>query len=963
MGGEIRLNRRAFLRATSASAATLALGLWRLRPAPAHAAAPVLAARTYSDWQDVYRRQQWTWDRVVRTTHYVNCWYQANCNWNVYVKDGIVWREEQVADYPQTRSDIPDWNPRGCQKGGCFSERMYDAGRVRYPLKRVGPRGSGRWQRLSWDQALQEIADSLIDTVTQEGTDRVIWDLGPLYSMGTMSAAQQRFAILLDSTSLDVNTEIGDGHRGAAETFGKIVFERSADDYFLADLILIWGANPIYTQIPNAHFLTEARYKGASIVTIAPDYNPSSIHADLWVPVKPGCDAALGLGMAHVLIEEDLIDHAFVREQTDLPLLVREDTRTYLRASDLRRGGREDELFFHDARRGITAASRRTLRLEGLEPILEGSFEVKLHDGSTVRVRTVFSLLRERLRDYTPEKAQSLSGTPAAVIRSLAHKIAGAKSAGMVTTSSLAKYYHGNLIERVQALVFALTGNFGKKGSGFVAFPFLVTDGLEPHIRSMFSLKDMMQPRALRMMGELLVDEARMRLDGFTEEMISYEHTRKRYAEGMGGTSSALFWYVHGGLIAASDRLQEWDPSLKRPVRDVLDESLEKGWQALWPKPGDDPRILFVYGSNLLRRLRSYPLALETLWPKLRTVVTLDFRMTSTALHSDYVLPSAAWYERTEHKWATTLMPFLHAGTKATTYYEAKSDWEIVSRLAETVDRRARERGIERFVDRHGGERTFGDLYDRFSQNGLYGHLDDDKVAEALLEASSNVGDVKWEELKERGWTRFTDFGHNTGAIGNMTKIEPDDTITPFTKHVFDKEPYPTLSRRIQFYIDHELYLEMGEELPVHKAPPTSGGDHPLMLTGGHARWSIHSTWRDDSLLLRQQRGVPLVYMSTTDAAARGIRDGERVRVRNDMASFEIQAKVTPAVRPGQLILYHAWENFQFKDGKGYQNLIPTPLNPVELAGGQFHLRPMMICLQPSHTDRDTRVEVERLSV
>jgi hypothetical protein len=71
-------------------------------------------------------------------------------------------------------------------------------------------------------------------------------------------------------------------------------------------------------------------------------------------------------------------------------------------------------------------------------------------------------------------------------------------------------------------------------------------------------------------------------------------------------------------------------------------------------------------------------------------------------------------------------------------------------------------------------------------------------------------------------------------------------------------------------------------------------------------------------------------------------------------------AKVSPTVRPGQLILYHAWENFQFPGGKGFQNLIPTPLNPVELAGGQFHLRPMTICLQPSHTDRDTRVEVAR---
>ena len=78
--------------------------------------------------------------------------------------------------------------------------------------------------------------------------------------------------------------------------------------------------------------------------------------------------------------------------------------------------------------------------------------------------------------------------------------------------------------------------------------------------------------------------------------------------------------------------------------------------------------------------------------------------------------------------------------------------------------------------------------------------------------------------------------------------------------------------------------------------------------------------------------------------------------------SFEIMVKVAPSVRPGQFIVYHAWENYQFRGQKGFQNLIPTPLNPVELAGGQFHLRPMAICLQPSHTDRDTRVEVSRLA-
>jgi len=156
----------------------------------------------------------------------VNCWYQAHCAWNVYVKDGLVWREEQVAEYPQTNSEVPDPNPRGCQKGACFSERMYDPGRVRYPLKRVGERGAGKWKRMTWEEILPEIADKMLDTITQEGSDRVVWDVGPLYTEGTMTAAHQRHLTLLDSTHLDQNSEIGDAHRGVAETFGKICFER-----------------------------------------------------------------------------------------------------------------------------------------------------------------------------------------------------------------------------------------------------------------------------------------------------------------------------------------------------------------------------------------------------------------------------------------------------------------------------------------------------------------------------------------------------------------------------------------------------------------------------------------------------------------------------------------------------------------------------------------------------------------
>jgi anaerobic selenocysteine-containing dehydrogenase len=109
------------------------------------------------------------------------------------------------------------------------------------------------------------------------------------------------------------------------------------------------------------------------------------------------------------------------------------------------------------------------------------------------------------------------------------------------------------------------------------------------------------------------------------------------------------------------------------------------------------------------------------------------------------------------------------------------------------------------------------------------------------------------------------------------------------------------------------------------------------------------------------QRGEPVIYLNTGDARRRGVSDGDRVRVYNNLGDFELQAKVSSALKPGQVIVYHAWEQFQFKGGKSYQALTPSPLNPIQLAGGYFHLQPMVMMQQPGCSDRGTRVDVERV--
>ncbi|MBW2422594.1 MAG: molybdopterin-dependent oxidoreductase [Deltaproteobacteria bacterium] len=213
----------------------------------------------YGDLKDIYAKK-WTWDRVVKGTHFANCGYQR-CAWNVYVKDDIVWREEQVANYEQVNPEVPDFNPRGCQKGGCFSDRMYDQSRLTAPLKRTGERGEGKWKRISWDQALSEIADQFVDTMISEehGPGSIYWDLGSSSSNGCHGLGLTRSALALDTPILENTTEMGDHMPGVTTTTGKLSSTSSMDDLHYSDLILIWGGNPNYTHIPNAHFIYEAR--------------------------------------------------------------------------------------------------------------------------------------------------------------------------------------------------------------------------------------------------------------------------------------------------------------------------------------------------------------------------------------------------------------------------------------------------------------------------------------------------------------------------------------------------------------------------------------------------------------------------------------------------------------------------------------------------------------------------------
>ncbi len=959
-----KLTRRTFL---AAGGGALVLGLGALSPAasaaqseaaaPAsgtggdfsdatsgHATATQLDAGCaggpcYDGYQDVYR-EAWRWDRVVRTTHLrANCF--SACAWNAYVKDGIVWREEQAQVYSREGHPLADFAPRGCQKGACYSSLMLAPDRISYPLRRVGPRGSGRWKRVSWEDALEELADAVIRANVEEGPECVIYDNGTSnVDSGPGSTGEMRLFTMLGATMLDGFGGTGDLAMGAVQTWGNSHVDGSSDDWMRADTLIVWHSNPVTTRIPDAHFLNEARYNGTTVVTIAPDYSASSIHSSLWVNPRVGSDAALALGVARHIIEHGAVDEDYVCEQTDLPFLVREDTRRFLRESDMKSGGSDDIFYVYDQAAakivkapGSAGRWRDSLDLDGIRPALGGTFEASTRTGP-VKVRPVMEYLRERLQAYSPEYVHRVSGVSESTQAALASRIAASQRSIIYATWGSNKSYHADLLHRSMILISALRGFQGRRGAGVRFAAWLPFDGGA----------DLVPGNAPTFMQ-------RMAMKVFTPTPRMTEDAIARASEHMPWTPSHLFLYVHGGLAEAQDADQRGEQSGRAPAA-YMREALERGWLKPRPAAGKRPRVLLTSGVNPLRRWPLPQVVEKTLWPKLDMIASVDFRLSSSGMKSDLLLPAAGYYEKIGIKYALSLVPYVVVGDRAVQPLgESRSEWRIMSMLAAAIQRRAREQGIDG---------ALSDIYDSFSGGGRYGPGDEEVVVDKILRGSPICGGVGWEEARRAGAVPFKSSGAWSATSGIGSELEEGGTLSPSRIHVEGKHAWPTLTGRQQFYLDHPWFFEMDEVLPRWKELPSPGGELPIRLSGGHTRWSIHAIWRTHPDLLRLQRGEPLMWMSVAAADARGISDADKVEVANEHGSFTVMAKVSAALPDGEAIIYHAWEPYQFENWKGNMEVVSSPYKPLHLAGGYGQLRYRVFFSGPLHVPRGVPVEIRR---
>lgn len=311
------------------------------------------------------------------------------CAMLVTVESGRAVRVAGDPDHPFTRGFL-------CAKVNRYVERTYQQDRLLHPLRRVGPKGSGRFERTTWDSALAEIAERLNDIRTSSDGPQAILPYSYAGTMGMVqgSSMDRRLFHRIGASMLDRTICSMAGTVGMRMTVGANV---GADPEGIpsADLILLWGTN---TLTANPHlwpFVLEARERGAQVIAIDPIRTRTAAQADEWIGIRPGTDAALALGMMHVLFEQGLTDDEYI--------------------------------------------AAHTLGVDQL---------------------------RERVREYPPERVSAITGVPAETIVSLGERYGRSRAAFIRVNYGLQRHRGGGMAVRTIACLPALTGHWKQFGGG-----------------------------------------------------------------------------------------------------------------------------------------------------------------------------------------------------------------------------------------------------------------------------------------------------------------------------------------------------------------------------------------------------------------------------------------------------------------------------------------------------------------
>ncbi len=876
--------------------------------------------------------------------HCVNC--QGNCAWQVWVKDGKITRENQSAAYPAISDEIPDSNPRGCNKGVQHSQVMYAADRLRYPMKRVGERGGGKWKRISWDEAIDELAGELYRTMLRVGPAGNYVHVGSGLIAEARGASIKRLGALLGAVRPYIASYVGDMFPGVSLVYGEGNIGCTYDFMFGTDVQVYWGCNPNTSRMPDAHYVWEGKYNGSKVVVISPEFNSTAVHADRWIPIKPGYDGHLAMSVMHEVVHKKLFDAKLATKYTDLPFLVRADNGAMLRLSDVDTAapsGKEGVLAFHSVAHkafkaksggkkdhghevflavdrttgklavmpGSEGSAVHTLRLRdvgwAIEPALSGSWKVRLKDGAAVAVHTVYDALTKELEKFSPAATHSLTGVHPTLVAELARDIALPDVVSVTMGFSLGKHFNGMLTQRAIASLVALTCRMGDRG------------GL--NTENEWSISG---------------------LGGLSSFNGDYKH---RFASGCvsefqlgGGMAAAEGAFTDAELQEATGKPAA---EYKAEIQAMLDKAKNDGGVGQGKTWWDTVETMFIVADARLRRNKGK--YREGFLKKAKYFAVADVRMSETAKWADLVLPCASHYEvwdlRTNpgyHRFANISRPAV--GLKPVG--EVKTEWHIATlivtrmqELAKAEFARKKDKRVLHVPDTthtKGGVRDLDKLVERFTDHGKFG-TDKQAVEYALAHVDQFRGETPASTHKRGGFLTVN------GKGGKTSPLYPDKPYSTFENNFALSEPFETLSGRLTFYVDHPTWLKAGAGAPTASLPLRSKR-HPYLLMTPHARWSIHSMYKTSDILLRLQRGEPYVMINPAVAKRIGIEDGQKIVMENDLAKVKAMVKVVPTVPANTVFMEHGWEAFMHEGGVGHNALIGDMLNALEVSDGWGHL-------------------------
>lgn len=1188
------------------------------------------------EWEKMYR-ERWSHDKVVRTTHGVNC--TGSCSWKVFVKNGVITWENQQIDYPSCGPDMPEFEPRGCPRGASFSWYEYSPLRIKFPYVRgklwklwkaalnefgdpvvawasiveddvkaesyKSARGKGGHVRVNWRDVTQLIAAQIIYTVKKYGPDRIA-GFTPIPAMSMISyASGARFISLLGGEMLSFYDWYADLPPASPQIWGEQTDVPESSDWYNAGYIIMWGSNVPLTRTPDAHFMTEVRYKGTKVVSVAPDYAENVKFADNWLAPNPGTDAALAQAMTHVILQEyyeDKKEEMFInyaKQYTDMPFIIQLEPHgegykagRFLRSSDLgiktehaewkpvvydqnskqlvvpngTMGQRYEKdvkwnlklenedgtvidpaLTFKDA-----DASIMTIQFPYFDNEGNGIFErpiivkeIENQNGEKIYVSTIYDLMASQygIRRfnhpleatgyddenslYSPKWQEKITGVKSSVVVQIAREFAqnaiDTEGRSMIIMGAgINHWFNSDTIYRAILNLVILCGCQGVNGGGWAHY--VGQEKCRP-IEGWSTIafaKDWQGPPRLQNATSwfyFATDQWKYEESGVDKLQSPLSNNLKhQHPADYNVLAARLGWlpsypqFDCNSLLFGEEAKESGDDSNEAIVKRAVDAVKSKKTKFAIEDPDakkNHPKTLFVWRSNLISSsakgqeyfmkhllgtkdgLLANPNETEKpeeiVWReetngKLDLLVALDFRMTTTPLYADVVLPAATWYEKHDIS-STDMHPFIHPFNPAVDpLWESKSDWDIYKTIAKSVSELAKthmkgvfkdvvttplahdtqqeiatplglvkdwskgeieaipgktmpgfavvERDYTQIYDKyisvgpllekgkigaHGVSFSVKEQYDELKlmldtwedgtvKNGLPRIDTARKVADVILNVSSasngKVSQKSYEDLEQQTGMELKDISAERASekitFPNIT-AQPREVIptavfpgsnklgrrySPFTTNIERLVPFRTLTGRQSYYIDHEVFLQFGENLPIYKPtlPPMVFGTKDKQIKGGvdtlvlryltpHGKWNIHSTYQDNLHMLTLFRGGPTVWISKEDAQSNDINDNDWLEVYNRNGLVTARAVVSHRMPRGTMFMYHAQDKHietpgsEITDTRGGSHNAPTRihLKPTQLVGGYAQISYGFNYYGPIGNQRDVYVTIRKM--